>query len=139
MQLRGAAKLAARLPHGAMRNGHAGLRCGAGPGHAGSLLCLCGLCHGGRLLRLHGLLHLRGLRLRHRALGIDGGDILQIHECSWVRAFSLSLWYGASLHSAAAIRCCANITRVAPASVLFNVEQKRCNCYNAAITEFQGT
>ena len=112
MQLRGAAKLAARLPHGAMRNGHAGLRCGTGLGHAGDLLRLCGLCHSGRLRRSGGLLHLRGLRLRHRALGIDGGDILQIHECSWVRAFSLPLWYGALLRSAAAIRCCANITRV---------------------------
>ena len=71
MQLRGAAKLTARLPHGAMRNGHGGLRCGAGLGHAGDLL------------------RLRGLLLRRDALGIDGGDVLQIHECSWVRAFSL--------------------------------------------------
>ena len=43
MQLRGAAKLTARLPHGAMRNGHAGLRCGTGLGHAGDLLRLRGL------------------------------------------------------------------------------------------------
>ena len=66
-----------------MRNGHAGLRCGTGLGHAGDLLRLRGLRHGG------GLLHLRGLLLRRGALGIDGGDVLQIHECSWVHAFSL--------------------------------------------------
>ena len=84
MQLRGAAKLTARLPHGAMRNGHGGLRCGAGLGHAGDLLRLRGLRHSGGLL-----LRRRGLRLGCGALGIDGGDVLQIHECSWVRAFSL--------------------------------------------------
>ena len=83
-----------------MRNGHGGLRCGAGLGHAGDLLRLRGLRHGG------------GLLLRRGALGIDGGDVLQIHKCSWFRAFSLPLWYGVPLRSVAAIRCCVNITRV---------------------------